>query len=80
MTAYDELVERCIMHPTDCTEAEMRLVLAEVFRTLHTVTPEMKKARGINVMGSEDTVDGYLDYWDAEGVWLAMLRAAPLVP
>lgn len=67
MSAYEELVERCRIHPTDCTEADMRAVLAEVLRTLETVTPEMWDALPPRAL-------------DFDEAYLAMLRASPLAP
>jgi hypothetical protein len=82
-SAYDGLVERC--HEAflvawgsggkrDTTyKAELRAVLAEVLRTLETVTPEMHTAWHETPCGGTSGF-GVL----AEG-WRAMLRASPLV-
>ena len=68
MSAYEELRERC--HSLSLNEAwSMRVVeviLAEVFRTLKTVTPEMDDAAKFHNSQHEN--------------WLAILHASPLVP
>lgn len=79
MSPYDELRERCnrvalnavcgrkslpVAFVRDC---EVKAILAEVFRTLETVTPEMRAAW----FGSADA---------ATVMWHSMLHASPLAP
>ena len=64
MSAYEELVERCDALMPRSTRA----ILAEVLRTLETVTPEMW-----NAFHDEP-------YESAEAKMLAILRASPLTP
>lgn len=80
MSGYEELVERCgkAAHSINwrtCETADiMRLVLAEVFRTLETVTPEMEHAwhnQPVGRLSRKAT---------AQNDWLAMLRTSPLAP
>lgn len=70
MSAYDELVARCIdAYWADAEgdlEFDIKAVLAEVFRTLKNVTPEMKETMANHIIEKDD--------------WLAMLRASPLNP
>ena len=73
MTAYEELVDRCYdafyeaYMATDPLNG-MRKALAEVLRTLETVTPAMLKAW-------EDDEES-----TAHSDWLCMLHASPLSP
>ena len=94
MSAYDELVERCAKleianHKEKCPwseEAEVttywrdsaRLVLAEVRRTLETVTPEMVEAWVDEPTPDQIAFPTSREY--AEGSWLAMLHVSPLEP
>lgn len=66
MSAYEELVERCMVIDA---KAPITAILAEVLRTLGTVTPEMDK---------EGLVLG--DQRDHLAIWHAMLRASPITP
>jgi hypothetical protein len=63
MSAYEELVAECCAYGD---ESDVRAILAEVLRTLKTVTPEMWSDVG------EDL--------GAEGNWLAMLHKSLLEP
>lgn len=71
MSDYEELVERCAHkvthHHADTSEGFARLVLAEVLRTLETMTPEMWDALPPRAL-------------DFDEAYLAMLRASPLAP
>ena len=71
MSRYEELRERCwtaakLLGPTEFIEA----VMAEVFRTLETVTPEMYAA----------AFEAMVPNHDAYAAWGSMLRASPLAP
>jgi hypothetical protein len=39
-------------------------------------TEEMLTAEGENEMGTTERLGEYLDFWDAKGVWKAMVNAA----
>ena len=75
MSAYEELVERCMIAAPSAWDLDtwVRVVLAEVRRTLETATPEMADAAfdSIFTADSED---------DPVEMWLAMLHASPLEP
>jgi hypothetical protein len=69
MSAYEELVERCEdAAMTSEYDDIMPVVLAEVLRTLETVTPEMESALE-NAIGSGAVRD-----------WLTALALCPLNP
>ena len=72
MSAYEQLVDRCCAlrskHIEKSTEQVIQIIIAEVLRTLATVTPEMEAAV---TSGNPE---------DAEDLWLALLRASPLSP
>lgn len=75
--SYDALVERCskggsIQYP------HIEYVLAEVLRTLETVTPEMVAAWVDERTTEEIAFPTSEEY--ASASWLAMLRASPLSP
>jgi len=58
-----------------------RAAVAAALPPGHVVVPReptdaMLRARGTNDVGPDDTVDGYLDFWSAAGVWAAMIEAA----
>ena len=74
MSAYDDLHDRCMTEITgeDSLIDGVHAVLAEVLRTLETVTPEMFRAWGR--AATLRTGDG------ATRDWLAMLHASPLAP
>jgi hypothetical protein len=59
-------------------DADADAVLAEVFRTLETVPPEMFDA-WLNAVAL-NSVPTDLTLSDADADWLAMLRASPLNP
>lgn len=70
MSAYEELRDRCegiVWTSYELSvEATVQMVLAEVFRTLETMTPVSL---------------GYLDTaGEMNETWLALLRASPLAP
>ncbi len=71
MSAYDELVDRCVslcrdeMIGEDYLTDGIRGALAEVLRTLETLTPEMDEAWNFG----DDAVEGYFH----------ILHASPLV-
>jgi hypothetical protein len=79
MSAYEELVERCVRATWDAKDArparfsaaarrhDTRVILAEVLRTLETVTPEMWDALPPRAL-------------DFDEAYLAMLRASPITP
>lgn len=48
----------------------------EAITAMREPTGAMLKATGTCSVGYEASVDGYLDDWDAEGVWHAMIDAA----
>jgi len=79
MNAYEDLVERChkaakAVTPYSGSQARTRAVLAEVLRTLETVTPEMAAA-------AEHQVDSLrCDEQVESECYLAMLRASALSP
>lgn len=88
MSAYKELVERCAeaskyVQPYSGKHARIRAVLAEVFRTLETVTPEMVDA-WMDAAFHDEPMDGLsakdTNTHGARADWLAMLRASPLAP
>ena len=69
MSAYEELLKRCAEAMwTDSQYNGVAAVLAEVLRTLETVTPEMVQAWNDD---EEST---------AHSDWLSMLHASPLEP
>jgi hypothetical protein len=79
-SAYEELVDRCVEgnrsyfgHVITEDVEMIRYVLAEVLRTLETVTPEMGNA----FLNSprQHTREPF-----GSRYWLAMLRASPLTP
>lgn len=85
MSRYEELVERCNSAITDrnnySREAALRAILAEVLRTLETVTPEMQGAADNADVLSWSSEEGEgLDSMDLEAAWLAILHASPLMP
>lgn len=80
MSAYEELVGRCVNAQPflgqpgyDPADDNMRAVLAEVLRTLETVTPEMADAFMKSPIEASKSPYG-------SRYWLAMLRASPLTP
>lgn len=77
MSAYEELVERVVRTAGSHYEADAdigRAILAEVLRTLETMTPEMEREWG--AAGGKAHINGS----GASRDWLAMLRASPLSP
>jgi hypothetical protein len=76
VNAYDELVERCAeIIPLSDEPATIvaRAVLAEVLRTLETVTPDMEEA-GLRTSYGLNTVEALAKDWSA------MLCASPVTP
>ena len=78
---YDKLVERARVKyaSADGHEEGIRAVLAEVLRTLQTVTPEMQEAWDI-VDNTPTPFENPRGKTWAEEDWLAMLAASPLNP
>jgi hypothetical protein len=89
VSVHNDLIRRCMSaDPDESSEASVRAILAEAFRTLETVTPEMFE----EWMDKEpdDFGEKPIPYgrgwkpWTAEqncrAGWLAMLRASPLNP
>ena len=79
MSAYEELVDRCldIGTPETTWEEDVTAILAEVLRTLKTVTPEMSD-RGLTELNDWDRSCGMSGGQDE--IYLAMLHASPLEP
>jgi hypothetical protein len=79
LPSYEALLERCTglcrdeMLGEDYLEDGIRAVLAEVLRTLETVTPEMGQAYLLAPR------QGSHEYYGST-YWLAMLRASSLTP
>lgn len=82
MSPYKELLARCALASVNAVastpeagDADVIVlgtaaVLAEILRTLETVTPEM------GLQGEAEVGDDQ----DADACWLSMLRASPLAP
>lgn len=81
MTERDELFERCKAAATGrfnySLDASIESVLAEVFRTLETVTPEMVRAWD---NPTDEPSDFPTSFECAQSIWTDMLRASPLAP
>lgn len=70
MSPYEELVKRCRKEAHSISWRTCELVLAEVFRTLETVRPEMYAA----------ALEAMVSNHDAYAAWRSMLRASPIAP
>jgi hypothetical protein len=64
---YMKLTVRCHSATRSASYKDVERILAEVLRTLQTVTPEMENDVGLQPIA-------------ARAVWLAMLHASPLEP
>jgi hypothetical protein len=86
MNEYEELVERCAKeiwrefqtNKSSSSQNLAKVAIAEVLRTLETVTPEMIEA-GDDLVPIARGTESYRGFPVPEKVFAVMLRASPLV-